>query len=170
MNGSAMARLIFIVVSALLAAAAPRAAHAAAGAWAETVIVESRLVSAVDGVGDLDRVPLGLHVRLEPGWKTYWRSPGDAGLPPVVDWAGSSNLEAADMAWPAPHRFTLFGLETFGYEGEVVFPIDAVPAEPGQPLALTAAADLLVCADVCVPRRLELTRDLPAGPAAPGGE
>lgn len=154
----------------LLLLATVSQALAAAGPWQRADMVEARLVSAVEAAGDLDRVPLGLHVRLAPGWKTYWRSPGDAGLPPALDWAGSAGLERAGMAWPAPHRFTLFGLETFGYDAEVVFPIEAVPARPGGALDLRAAADLLVCSDICVPQRLDLALTLPAGPAAPGDE
>jgi suppressor for copper-sensitivity B len=160
-----------LAVSALfLLLATASQALAAAGPWQRADMVEARLVSAVEAAGGLDRVPLGLHVRLAPGWKTYWRSPGDAGLPPALDWAGSVNLERAEMAWPAPHRFTLFGLETFGYGAEVVFPIEAVPARPGGALDLRAAADLLVCSDVCVPQRFDLALTLPSGPAAPGGE
>ncbi|HEV7367790.1 protein-disulfide reductase DsbD family protein [Arenibaculum sp.] len=154
----------------LLLTAAASQALAAAGPWQQADMVEARLVSAVEATGGLDRVPLGLQVRLAPGWKTYWRSPGDAGLPPVLDWSGSANLEEAALAWPAPHRFTLFGLETFGYDAEVVFPIEAAPARPGEPLDLKAAVDLLVCSDVCVPQRFDLDLALPAGPAAPGDE
>jgi suppressor for copper-sensitivity B len=143
---------------------------AAEGGWVAADMVRARLVSAVAGTGDLAEVPLGLQVRLAPGWKTYWRSPGDAGLPPAVDWTGSTGLASAEMAWPAPHRFTLFGIETFGYDVEVTFPISARPAAPGAPLDLRAGVDLLVCSDVCVPRRLDLALGVPAGPATPSGE
>lgn len=145
-------------------------AHAAAGDWVRADMIEARLVSAVDGTGSLDRVPLGLHLRMEPGWKTYWRSPGDAGLPPTIDWAGSTGLAGAEMSWPAPHRFTLFGIETFGYDREVVLPLEAAVTEPGRPLGLRAAVDVLVCSEICVPQRFDLTLDLPAGPADPGAE
>ena len=106
---------------------------------------------------------------MKPGWKTYWRSPGDAGLPPQLSWEGSGNLAGADFRWPAPHRFTLFGIETFGYDGEVVFPITARPSQPGQPLDLKASVDLLVCSEICVPQHLDLTLEVPAGYAASSG-
>src|SRR5690349_3234110 len=70
----------------------------------------ARLVSAVTGTGTLDRIPLGLDIKLKPGWKTYWRSPGDAGFPPVLTFDGSENVAKAEMAYPTPHRFSLFGL------------------------------------------------------------
>ncbi|WP_207478022.1 protein-disulfide reductase DsbD family protein [Arenibaculum pallidiluteum] len=161
--------LLFLAVPAGTASAAPAGATPA-GAWVRSDMVEARLVAAVRGTGTLAEVPLGLQVRLAPGWKTYWRSPGDAGQPPAIDWAASRNLASASIAWPAPERFTLFGLETFGYAGEVTFPIAAVPATPGEPMSLAAAVDLLVCSDICVPRRLDLALDLPAGPAGPSDE
>jgi suppressor for copper-sensitivity B len=158
---------LLLLLAALIAANLP--AHGASGPWQRTDIVEGRLVAAVDGAGSLDRVPLGLHLKMKPGWKTYWRSPGDAGLPPQLVWDGSLNLAGTEMRWPAPHRFTLFGIETFGYDGEVVLPITARPVTPGQALDLEASADLLVCSDICVPQRLELTLALPEGPATSSG-
>lgn len=145
-------------------------AEAASGPWQGTPEVRGRLVAAVDATGALDRIPLGLQLELAPGWKTYWRSPGDAGLPPSIDWAGSANLAETRFHWPAPHRFTLFGLETFGYEGEVVFPIDVVPSDPGTALDLVAGVDLLVCSDICIPARLDLALFLPPGTPAPAPE
>ncbi|HXQ39943.1 MAG TPA: protein-disulfide reductase DsbD domain-containing protein [Candidatus Udaeobacter sp.] len=135
--------------------------------WVSTPEARLRLLSAVNGSGGEATVPLGLQFQLQPGWKTYWRSPGDAGLPVTVDWAGSTNLAAADFAWPVPMRFTLFGLDTFGYEGEVVFPIRARPADPAKPLGLRLKVDYLVCAKVCIPRSTNLALDLPAGQPEP---
>jgi suppressor for copper-sensitivity B len=161
--------LVLAILSGLPWTGASRAL-AAAGEWARADMIEARLVSAVTGTGGLGRVPLGLHLRMAPGWKTYWRSPGDAGLPPRIDWTGSTGLDGAEIGWPAPHRFTLFGIETFGYEHEVVFPIEAGAAEPGGPMALKAGVDVLVCSDICVPQRFDLALDVPAGPASPGAE
>ncbi|HCX68676.1 MAG TPA: hypothetical protein DHK64_14410, partial [Rhodobiaceae bacterium] len=56
----------------------------------------------------------GLHLELSKGWKTYWRSPGEVGIPPSIDWAGSENIENVEFLWPAPERFTAFGIENFG--------------------------------------------------------
>src|SRR4051812_21763463 len=158
---------LFMLLAALIAANLP--ALSASGPWQRTETVEGRLITAVEGTGSLDRVPLGLHLKMKPGWKTYWRSPGDAGLPPQLSWEGSGNLAGTDFRWPAPHRFTLFGIETFGYDGEVVFPITARPAQPGQPLDLKVSVDLLVCSEICVPQNLDLALEVPAGPAASSG-
>lgn len=146
--------------------AASRAAEPAASDWSRTDHSEVRLVSATTSVGQADSVRLGMQFRLKPGWKTYWRSPGDAGFPVRVDWAGSRNLGHAELRWPAAERFELFGLDTFGYGGEVVFPADLKPARKGEPISLRATVDYLVCEKICIPYTARLALDLPAGPAA----
>ncbi len=146
----------------------PDGAVAAPGQIADET--ELRLLSAVTGAGELAEIPAGLQIDLAPGWKTYWRSPGDAGYPVTIDWAGSRNLSAADLAWPAPHRFTLFGLDTFGYAEQVVFPITLRPERTGEPVHLRARVQYLVCNEVCIPGEAGLTLDIPAGPALPTGD
>ncbi|CAK0778909.1 suppressor for copper-sensitivity B [uncultured Gammaproteobacteria bacterium] len=152
------------------AVVATTARAAELGGWQSSGALSGRLVAAVSAVGDLNPVPLGLHLRLQPGWKAYWRSPGDAGLPPTLDWSGSANFLEAKIAWPAPHRFTVFGIETFGYDSEVVLPLALAPAAPGQPLVLTAKADVLVCSDICVPETIRLALSVPAGLPQPSPE
>lgn len=127
----------------------------------------AQLVSAVQGTGDLATIPLALHIVLQPGWKTYWRSPGDAGYPLMVDVTGSTNVADAKIAWPVPHRFQLFGLQTFGYGNEVAFPLLVTPVTPDAPIALKAKIRYLVCEQVCVPQDAELALDLPQGDATP---
>ncbi|MGO4124853.1 protein-disulfide reductase DsbD family protein [Inquilinus sp. YAF38] len=162
-------RLAVLAAAALglAALAGPGAAGAAETPWQNAKGASARLVTAVDGTGRLSEIPAGLHIRLEPHWKTYWRSPGDAGLPPALDWTGSANLGTATLAYPAPHRFQLFGLETYGYETEVVFPLTLPVAQTGQPQHLALAATVLVCSDICIPANFSFTLDLPAGTATP---
>jgi suppressor for copper-sensitivity B len=111
---------------------------------------------------------LGLDFQLQPGWKIYWRSPGDAGLPPTVDWAGSENAELGDFAWPVPDRFELSGLETFGYEGDIVLPAALTVPRPGEAVHLKAAVDFLTCRELCVPNDVTLDLAVPAGLEGPG--
>ncbi len=139
---------------------------AATGAWTDSGPVHARLVSAVAGAGTLATIPAGLEVRLDGDWKTYWRAPGDAGLPPTLTWDGSDNLRDATLAYPRPERLTLLNLQTFGYKHDVVFPIDLASNTVGQPLDLKLKLDLLVCAELCVPKQLALALTIPAGPAA----
>jgi len=161
-----------LVVLAWLAAGfhAPVAAESLASDVVKTDQTEIRLISAVTGGGDLTGIPLGLEMRLQPGWKTYWRSPGDAGFPMTIDFQGSRNLAGADIAWPVPHRFQLFGLQTFGYKDQVVFPITAHPQVPGQPVSIRAHVHYLVCETICIPYDADLTLGIPAAPADLGDD
>ena len=145
-------------------------AHAASGDWQKLEFVEARLVSAVDGTGQLAQIPVGVEVVLKDGWKTYWRSPGDAGLPPQIEWAGSTNFKSAALTYPRPHRFTLFSHQTFGYKNQVVFPVAIVPAEAGKAVDLKAKVDVLVCEKICVPQSLDLALTIPQGAAAPSAD
>ncbi|HLZ66362.1 MAG TPA: protein-disulfide reductase DsbD domain-containing protein [Aliidongia sp.] len=133
--------------------------------WGRTDQGAARLVvsPAKDGA-----LRLGLDFQLQPGWKIYWRSPGDAGLPPSVDWTGSENAAVGDFAWPVPDRFELLGLETFGYEGETVLPAAVTVPHPGEPVHLKAAVEFLTCRELCVPNDVTLDLALPAGLEGPG--
>lgn len=107
-----------------------------------------------------------LHLTMAPGWKTYWRSPGDAGIPPSFDWSGSENLRAVQFHWPRPHVFTLNGMTTVGYKTDLVLPIEVIPVDPSKPVRLKATVDLGVCDDICIPASLSLDSVI-AGPGAP---
>lgn len=105
-------------------------------------------------------------IRLASGWKTYWRSPGDAGIPPSFDWKGSTNLKAVRFHWPVPDVFETAGMQTIGYHHELVLPIEVVPVDPSRPVHLQARVDMGVCRDICVPAEVALTADL-TGRGAP---
>jgi len=135
--------------------------EAAASPWFETKEGQIRLVAETDAVGSLAKLRLGIEFRMASGWKIYWRSPGDAGFPPGIDWAGSGNLAGAEISWPAPHRFSVEGLETVGYEEEVVLPVAARLEKPGKPLSLRATVNYLTCKELCVPYTAALALDLP---------
>ncbi|MGO1120234.1 protein-disulfide reductase DsbD family protein [Rhodovibrionaceae bacterium A322] len=139
-------------------------ASAAVGAWAENEQGRLRLISAPTALGTGKDLQLGLEFQLADGWKTYWRSPGDAGFPVSVTWEESENLAEAEMAWPVPKRFTLFGLDTFGYGKQVVFPLTVSTTDPGQPLTLRGQVNYLVCEEICIPHNETVSLTLPAGP------
>ena len=140
---------------------------AVAGEWVKTDQTAVRLIAAARATGAGKAVTAGLHFRLQDGWKIYWRSPGDAGFPPQLDWSGSRNAAAVRLSWPAPERFSILGFETIGYTGEVVLPIAATLAEAGQPLHLRTRLRYLTCKDICIPYETRLALDIPAGPAEP---
>ena len=108
----------------------------------------------------------GVELKLAPGWKTYWRYPGDSGVPPRFDFAGSQNVKSVEVAWPAPHRFTDDSGASIGYKAAVVFPLRIVPQNAAKPVLLHLKLDYAVCEKLCVPAegRAELTLD-GAGPS-----
>lgn len=114
-----------------------------------------------------DRHMAGLRLRLAEQWKTYWRSPGEAGVPPVFDFAGSENLAAVEVLWPAPRIFELNGLRTIGYAREVVLPLAVTPRDPGRDVVLRGQMEIGVCRDICLPISLSVEAELPAAATAP---
>lgn len=102
----------------------------------------------------------GLAITLEPGWKTYWKVPGVAGVPPEFDWTGSENLKSASPLYPMPQRFGEASDETIGYQGEVVFPVIVEPLDVTKPVRLNLSLNYAVCHDVCVPASDRLSLDL----------
>jgi len=101
-----------------------------------------------------------LRIVLAEGWKTYWRAPGDAGIPPRFDWSGSSNVTDVSLSWPTPKVFDLSGFRSFGYEDELVLPIEITTKRPGKPVWLQGIIEFGVCQDVCVPARLSFEQPL----------
>ncbi len=150
--------------------AGPGQAMAAASPWLDHEQARLRLLVAGGESETEGTLRLGVQFELRPGWKIYWRTPGEAGFPPTIEWRGSTNLAGADMLWPAPHRFTLFGLDTFGYSDAVVLPIHARVEQPGAPVGLRATVTYLICSEICIPHDGVLSLDLPAQSIPPSAE
>jgi DsbC/DsbD-like thiol-disulfide interchange protein len=102
----------------------------------------------------------GVAFRLEPGWKTYWRTPGDSGMPPRFDFSKSDNIEAVTVLWPAPSKFPDgAGGHSLGYHDQVVLPLRIAAKNADKPITLRATVNYAVCAKLCVP--VEATVELP---------
>ncbi|MDR3435942.1 protein-disulfide reductase DsbD domain-containing protein [Telmatospirillum sp.] len=153
-----------MALAGIVLAGPARAVEAGASDWVRNDQGGVRLISAVSAVGDASDLQMGLEFHLKPGWKIYWRSPGDAGFPPSIDWKGSDNLAEAVMSWPAPHRFSVSGMETMGYKDNVVLPLVIRLNDAGQAVSLRASVDYLTCDVLCVPQHADLALDLPASP------
>jgi len=106
---------------------------------------------------------VAMKIELAPGWKTYWRSPGDAGVPPRIDWTGSKNLSDAEIHWPTPSIFDDEGLRTIGYKHEVVLPLELTPVRAGRLIRAEGVLTIGVCEDICVPVDLPFRLDAEGG-------
>lgn len=126
-------------------------------------IANAKLISATDAIGESREVTFGVYITMKEGWKTYWRSPGDAGIAPKFSWEGSSNIEDIEVHWPAPMSFDSFGFLTWGYENEVVFPVTAKIKDQASDLQVNLKFDYGVCAKVCIPISENISLLLPAG-------
>ncbi|MFC1456826.1 protein-disulfide reductase DsbD domain-containing protein [Microvirga arabica] len=102
----------------------------------------------------------GVEITLDPGFKTYWRNPGDSGLPPRFDWSGSENVAGAEIRWPAPKRHVDAAGVAYVYGKQAVIPILVKPKDPAKPVKLVLALDYGVCNDICIPASANLTLDL----------
>ena len=140
-------------------------ALAMSSGWVNSDFSQIRLIAVQDGENGLRA---GLHIRLETGWKTYWRSPGDSGVPTVVDWAASNNVDVAGISWPIPKRMVLSGYQSFVYQDEVVLLLDAKPVKAGQAVHLAADVNYAVCKDICVPLLASLKLELQPGQTGKG--
>ncbi len=102
----------------------------------------------------------GLEITLDQGFKTYWRTPGDSGLPPRFDWSGSENVASTEIRWPAPKRHEDAAGVAYVYGQKAVLPVLVKAKDPGKPIKLALALDYGVCKDICIPAHADLTLDL----------
>lgn len=124
-----------------------------------------------DDVAQLDILPgwrtadgthmAAFRLTLSPGWKTYWRAPGDAGIPPQFDWSGSENVATARFNWPVPDVLDQNGMRSIGYHDGVIIPVEIEPTRAGAPVRMTGMVDIGVCLDICVPVSLSFDATLP---------
>ncbi|MEM1039737.1 MAG: protein-disulfide reductase DsbD domain-containing protein [Pseudomonadota bacterium] len=145
-------------LSCTLFAASGASARAAESAWVQTMGSQFRLIAQKSFDGKT--VDAGLQIQLEPGWKTYWRSPGSSGLPPQISLTGSVNVAAFSVAYPVPSAYDDKSGRSAGYKGSVTFPITIEPLFPGQETKLTVSGMLGICKEICVPVPFAIDLDL----------
>jgi DsbC/DsbD-like thiol-disulfide interchange protein len=154
------ARIAFALAAHLAPAWAGPAMAADASPFDGTQRAAVRLIagaSSSEGGATIHRA--GVEIRLAPGWKTYWRYPGDSGIPPRFDFSQSTNVKSVTVRYPAPQRLTDDSGTSIGYKHGVVFPLEVVAQDSGRPVTLSVAIDYAVCEKLCVPAdgKAELT-------------
>jgi DsbC/DsbD-like thiol-disulfide interchange protein len=151
-----------IALGAFLCIASPRTALAVTPGESAWVASNDSKVRLISGTPDIDGKPAlvaGVQLRMDPGWKTYWRNPGDSGVPPSFDFKGSQNLKQAELLYPAPHRIGDANGTAIGYDDEVIFPVKITPEHEGEPIEIKLAFEYGLCKNLCIPNdvNLELT-------------
>jgi len=161
----------------LLVALGVAGAHAGAARAAEDVSPwdgdarsATRLIAGARPSGQGAPLRAGIEIRLKPGWHTYWRYPGDAGVPPRFDFAGSQNVKAVEVLWPAPQRLPEAGLATIGYDRDVILPLRVTPQDRSKPVTVQIKVDYAICEKLCVPAQAKAGLALPGGQPATGGQ
>lgn len=150
---------VFPLLAALLFAWAPFApgvpAHAqelteaATSGWSASEHAKLRLIAGPTLPSGKQRI--GVEIVMSPGYKTYWRSPGQFGVPPSFDWSGSTNIGGLDVRWPVPERFQDSAGYSIGYVGEVVIPVSVQPVDPTRPVMVVLKLEYAVCDKICIP-------------------
>jgi DsbC/DsbD-like thiol-disulfide interchange protein len=132
-------------------------------AWQTEAHAATRLIAGpLQKTTDGPVLRAGIEIRLDPGWKTYWRYPGDTGVPPTFNFAGSQNVRATTVQWPAPESFSDgAGGHSIGYVGDVIMPLAVKPADAAQPSTLDVKLNYAICGTLCVPAEATLAVSLP---------
>lgn len=158
--------MLLSLAALLTAAPGPRAADVVT-----TPRVEARLVSAVTGVPAAGgKISLALHQRMQPGWHTYWRNPGESGEPTNIAWTAPPGFAVSDIFWPHPERIPFGGLANYGYSDEVLLRVEVtVPPglKPGENVTFKGDVAWLVCKDICIPEKGALDLTLPVVESEP---
>ena len=145
----------WVTATALIALAAFPGASTAGAADASTWDGDARSAMRLVAGSPAGRGAMraGVELRLGAGWKTYWRYPGDSGVPPRFDFSKSTNVKSVTVQWPAPHRFTDESGASIGYKGGVLLPLDVVAANPTRPVTLRVVVDYAICEKLCIPAK-----------------
>jgi thiol:disulfide interchange protein DsbD len=157
-----MPRLLALLLAVLLAGPAFAQSNVV-----KTDNVRAELISEVSEVKPGEPFWVGLRQTIRPKWHTYWKNPGESGLPTEISWTLPEGAKADPIVWPAPHLFDIGGVINYGFKDEALLLVRITPpADASGKLTLQADANWLVCEDVCIPEEGRLTLDLPVGAAA----
>ncbi len=135
--------------------------------------VQARLISEVESVQPGGSFAVGLWLKMEEGWHTYWQNPGDSGMPTQIVWDLPEGFVAGETRWPYPEKLEMSGLVSYGYEGEVMLLTEfrtPPTLKPGARIELFARAEWLVCKEECLPGRADLSLELPVRDQRPKRE
>ena len=137
--------------------------HALSSEWVVNDKSKVRLISSKTATDNQNLILLGLEYQLEPGWKTYWKSPGGGGFPQMIVWNNSENISNIDLEWPTPSEFEILGLTSIGYYDRVVFPLKLKLLDKNKTTKINLNTNYLVCKNICIPGNANLYLEIPPG-------
>jgi len=162
-----MARFLAFLLALLVPGPAFAQSPPAPSSVVKTENIRAELVSEVSEVKAGEPFWVGLHFTIKPKWHTYWKNPGDSGLPAEINWKLPAGAKADPIVWPAPTFFDIGGVINYGYHDDVVLLTKITPpADASGSMVLNADANWLVCEDVCIPEEGKFSLSLPVGAAA----
>ena len=133
--------------------------------WSQAEVSKVRLISPFTKNNNQNEFIIGLQYKMEPGWKTYWKSPGDGGFAQDIIWEKSKNINSIEIEWPKPKSFEILGLNSIGYEDEVVFPLLVNIKDKSKITNIDVSINYLTCKDICIPGNARIFLDIPVGKA-----
>ena len=153
MPHAATRRLAIAVVTLICLPGMPAVWAQDVSAWDADVHAAARLIAgSMIKTAGAAYLRAGVEIRLDPGWKTYWRDPGDSGVPPTLDFAGSDNVNSVTVLWPVPERFPDgAGGNSIGYMDHIIFPLRVIPKDAAKPPSVHLKLAYAVCANLCMP-------------------
>ena len=130
--------------------------------FSQSPIIGLKSVDIIRGWRQSDDIHIAaINIKLEDGWKTYWRVPGIGGIAPILNWEKSKNIKNISQIWPTPNIYNEYGLQTIGYKDELLLPLQIQPIDKKQPIHLSITIDFGICSDVCVPIQTTVEERLP---------
>jgi len=155
-------KIIKFLISIILFTFYFKTSFALSSEWAVGETSKLRLISPYSQ-NSSKNITIGLEYQMQPGWKTYWKSPGDGGFAQNISWENSSNISDVKILWPTPIKFEILGLTSLGYQDNVTFPLEIEIENEFQDINLDLHVNYLICKEICIPGDARIFLDIPAG-------
>ena len=155
-------KIIKFLISIILFTFYFNTSFALSSEWAVGETSKLRLISPYSQ-NSSKNITIGLEYQMQPGWKTYWKSPGDGGFAQNISWENSSNISDVKILWPTPIKFEILGLTSLGYQDNVTFPLEIEIENEFQDINLDLHVNYLICKEICIPGDARIFLDIPAG-------
>ena len=156
------AKLIKFFIYTILFSLVASYSMALSSDWSVGETSKLRLISAYSQ-NDSKNFMIGLEYQMDPGWKTYWKSPGDGGFAQSISWENSTNVKKVNILWPTPIEFEILGLTSLGYQNDIIFPLEIELEDELKNTFLNLHITFLICKEICIPGDATIFLEIPSG-------